>query len=218
VEAHLVVSDPFVRNLPSRAVVVAAAIVLFAPWVEAASLDVGPPEQIAPGWTRITGRYESAGAEPEFRAIAGCGNSQTDAHILATVVHLAPTGGTVWLDLPGTPDRLVPASTPCELPHVSVEMLVGGTVVGTAPIARRDTAASNLLVAPPPAPVRPVSSFSLKGQKYSDAPFAKRTEAGVQWAVDPHVSIEFNYERTAQAPLMPFDHDDGFLTRLRVGF
>src|SRR4029077_2320473 len=72
---------PFVRNLPSRAVVVAAAIVLFAPWVEAASLNVGPPEQIAPGWTRITGRYESAGAEPEFRAIARCGNSQTDAHI-----------------------------------------------------------------------------------------------------------------------------------------
>ena len=35
---------------------------------------------------------------------------------------------------------------------------------------------------------------------------------------DSHVSVQLNYERTAEPPMMSYDHDDGFLTRLRVGF
>jgi hypothetical protein len=55
------------------------------------------------------------------------------------------------------------------------------------------------------------------GQKYR-APFSRRTEAGIAWLLDSRVSIHLNYERTTQAPMMPFDHDDGILTRLRIGF
>ena len=62
-----------------------------------------------------------------------------------------------------------------------------------------------------------VPRFSLKGQKYA-ARFGHRTEAGISWALDSRLSIQLNYERTAQAPMMRFDHDDGILTRLRVGF
>jgi len=206
----------FVPNSSGLAVVLTGAIAMFVPRAEAISLGIGAAEQVAAGWTRITGRYESAGAEPEFRAIARCGNGKADAQVLAGIVHLAPTAGTLWVDLPGTPDRLIPGNTPCEAPRVSVEMLINGKVVETAPIARH-TAATNFLAAPPPA-LRPARSFSLKEQKYSDAPFASRTEAGVQWTLDPRVSIELDYERTTQPPLMPFDHDNGFLTRLRVGF
>jgi hypothetical protein len=100
-------------------------------------------------------------------------------------------------------------------------MLVDGTVVASAPVSRREITASGLpgvLHAPPSAPARPAGRLSLKGQKYGGAPFGKRTEAGVDLALDSHVSIQLNYERTAQAPMMPFDHDDGILTRLRVGF
>ena len=40
----------------------------------------------------------------------------------------------------------------------------------------------------------------------------------MSWAFDSRVSIQLNYQRTAQPPTMSFDHDDGFLTRLLVGF
>jgi hypothetical protein len=208
---------PFVRNPGSLTAVLAVAIATFAPRIEAASLSLAAPEQVVAGWTRITGHYADAGTEPAFRAIARCGDS-ADTYVLPGIVHLAPAVGTVWLDVPGSPDRLVPAGTACEAPHVSVEMLDEGTVVASAPVSRREVTANDLLAKAPPAATRPARSLSLKGQKYSGAPFSKRTEAGVEWALDRRVSIQLNYERTTQAPMMPFDHDNGILTRLRVGF
>ena len=98
-------------------------------------------------------------------------------------------------------------------------MLVDGVIVANAPIVRREAVARNgadLLSVPAP-PARPGRRFRLKGEKFA-APLSKRTEAGVEWLLDSRVSIQLNYERTAQAPMMPFDHDDGFLTRLRIAF
>ena len=71
--------------------------------------------------------------------------------------------------------------------------------------------------ASPPAPAPPARRFRLNGEKYR-APLTGRTEAGVEWALDSRVSIQLNYERTAEAPMMPFDHDNGILTRLRIRF
>jgi hypothetical protein len=207
------------RNLCRLAVVLAGAMASIVPQVEAVSLRVGAPEEVAAGWTRISGRYESAGVVPVFRATAFCGDGPADVHVLDGRVYLAPADGAVWIDLPGTPDRLVPAGTPCEAPEVSIEMLVDATVVASAPVSQRRTVSDGaaVLLATPAEPARPVRRFSLKGQKYA-APFSKRTEAGVEWSIDSHVSIQLNYERTAQAPTMSFDHDDGILTRFRIGF
>jgi len=74
-------------------------------------------------------------------------------------------------------------------------------------------------LASPPTLASPARRLSLSGQKYG-TPFAfsRRTEAGVTWALDSRLSIQLNYERTSQAPMMPFDHDDGIMTRLRIGF
>jgi len=84
-------------------------------------------------------------------------------------------------------------------------------------VAAGNSAAAFL--ASPPRLAPPTRRLSLSGQKYG-TPFAfsKRTEAGVTWVLDSRVSIQLNYERTSQVPMMPFDHDDGIMTRLRVGF
>lgn len=69
----------------------------------------------------------------------------------------------------------------------------------------------------PPAPARPASSLHLQGQKIV-ARQLQRSEAGLSWALGPKLSLELDYERSALAPMMPHDHDDGFLTRLKIGF
>jgi hypothetical protein len=72
-------------------------------------------------------------------------------------------------------------------------------------------------VEPPPSHARSARSL-LKGGKYGAGGADKRTEAGVEWALDSRVSLQLNYERTSQSPMMPFDHDNGILTRVRIGF
>jgi hypothetical protein len=56
-----------------------------------------------------------------------------------------------------------------------------------------------------------------KSQKYR-APLGKRTETGLEWLLGSHVRVQFNFERTAQPVMMPYDHENGVLARLRVGF
>jgi hypothetical protein len=99
-------------------------------------------------------------------------------------------------------------------------MVVGSEVVARVPVAARQGSGQSLeaaVLAPPGAPSRAPSRFRVGGQRYG-APSGKRMEAGVSWLLDPRVSIQFNYQRTAQPPTMSFDHDDGFLTRLLIGF
>lgn len=206
-----------VRNLWISALVLVGAATTGGSRLEAAWLRVGPPAEVSAGWTRIAGRYGHEGTEPVFHAIARCDGAE---HVLYRRVHLAPADGALWIDLPGTPDRLVPAGLRCETPAVSIAMLVGATVVARAAVPQREAVALELptaVLAPPPSPARAPRRLSLTGQRYG-APTGKRTEAGVAWALDSHVSIQLNYQRTTQAPMMPVDHDDGILTRVRVGF
>jgi hypothetical protein len=198
----------------------AGAVVLIAPRVEAASVSVDAPVQIAEGWTRATGHYESDAVAPVFEAVARCGSDPSAAHVLYSVVHLAPAEGVLWLDLPGTPDRLVPADLPCAMPEVWLEMVVDAKVVASAALPHHEAttsvpqAALEPIVPPPPAPPR---RLRLNGQKFA-SPIGKRTEAGVALAVDSHLSIQLNYARTAQLPMMPYANDNAILARLRFGF
>jgi hypothetical protein len=71
----------------------------------------------------------------------------------------------------------------------------------------------------PPAPDASAapSRLRLNGQKYA-SPVGRRTEAGLALSLDSHVSVQLNYARTAQVPMMPYANDNGILARLRFGF
>ena len=56
------------------------------------------------------------------------------------------------------------------------------------------------------------------GGMRSLAPKLARSEAGLTLTVTPSVALQLHYERTAMAPMMRHDHDDGILTRLRLTF
>jgi hypothetical protein len=191
----------------------AGAVALLAPRLEAASVSVEAPVRVAEGWTRAAGHYESDAAAPTFRAVARCGSA---THALYSIVHLAPAERVLWLDLPGTPERLVPTDVPCAQPDLWLEMVVGTKVVASAPLPRPPASTSVARTAPEAAPAAP-SRVRLNGQKYASR-VGPRTEAGVAVALDSHLSLQLNYARIAQVPLMPYANDNGILARLRFGF
>ena len=97
-----------------------------------------------------------------------------------------------------------------------------GAWAGSVPIAAPAVAIPPAAVTPPGGPVVSAppglsSRLHVRGQKWA-APQLQRSEAGLSVTLSPKVTLELNYERTAQAPTMPHDHDDGFLTRLKFGF
>jgi len=94
------------------------------------------------------------------------------------------------------------------------------TLPRAAAVARppTETPAPTFVLGPAPAPpAREASRFGVLGQKYA-APQTRMSQAGVLWSLSKHLSLQLSYERTAYAPLMPQDHDNGILTGLRVGF
>jgi hypothetical protein len=197
----------------------AGATVMVVPRVEAVSLSVGAPVQVAVGWMRAAGHYDSGAAEPTFQVVARCGPGSSDVHVLYSI-HVTPAEGAVWLDLPGTPDRLGPADTACETPELSLEMIVDAKVVASAALPRREGGSTSLptsALAPALPLPEPTRRFRLNGQKYA-SPVGARTEAGVALSLGSHVSIQLNYARTAQVPMMGYANDNGMLARLRFGF
>ena len=70
---------------------------------------------------------------------------------------------------------------------------------------------------PPPPPASSPSRVRLEGRKVV-APQLQRSEAGVVWSLGSKLTLELNYQRTALAPLMPHDHEDGIATQLKLGF
>ena len=102
---------------------------------------------------------------------------------------------------------VVAASTTCAA--ASLPMAAGAVSSAGAPSALPDAAVA--------ATPREPSRLRLRGQKWI-APQLQRSEAGLTWSFTPKVTLELNYERSAMAPTMPHDHDDGFLTRLKLGF
>ena len=98
--------------------------------------------------------------------------------------------------------------------------LAAGTRCAAAaslPIVASSQAATPGATDSPPPPAPPSSRVRLRGQKWA-APRFQRSEAGIAWSVRPGVTLELNYERSALGPTMRHDHDDGILTRLKLGF
>ncbi len=93
-------------------------------------------------------------------------------------------------------------------------LLVAGA---TAVRAADRPAAASAPAAAPAAPAAAPSTLRLRGQKLG-LPQFQRTEAGLAWTLQPWVTLELNYERSPLGPTMRHDHDDGILTRLKLGF
>lgn len=87
--------------------------------------------------------------------------------------------------------------------------VLAGVAVGSG-TARADLATG----VRPPAVTRWIRFGGLK----SRAPQLRQSEAGVTLSLTRNVAFQLHYERTALAPTMRRDHDDGILTRLRVSF
>jgi hypothetical protein len=64
---------------------------------------------------------------------------------------------------------------------------------------------------------RTLGPLGLIGGKYQ-APQTRMSQAGVAWPISNHVSLHLSYERTGYAPIMRFDHDDGIMTGVKIGF
>ena len=199
--------------------VVAGAAVIGVARAQAVSLSVNAPVQVAAGWMRAAGHYNSGTAEPTFQVVARCGIGSSDVRVLYGM-QVVPAESALWLDLPGTPDRLGPADLPCETPEVSLEMLVDTKVVARAAFPRRERGsasrptAANEQAASLPEPQR---RLQLDEQKY-ERPGGGRTESGVALSLGTHASIQLNLTRTAQPPMMGHADDNGVLARLRIGF
>ena len=98
--------------------------------------------------------------------------------------------------------------------------LAAGTTCATAgnlPIVASTQAATPSATERPSSPPT-VSSVHFGSERWVTTPQLRRSEAGIAWSLSPKVAVELNYERSALPPMMPRDHDDGFLTRLRIGF
>jgi len=96
-------------------------------------------------------------------------------------------------------------------------MLEGSRVVARAEVPI-DVPAPRALTAPPPAPPEPaMPQLGLVGMKLR-GPQTKMTEAGISWSLTDRLTLNLSYERTAYAPLMPRDHDDGIVTGVKLGF
>ena len=197
----------------------AGATVMVVAGAQAVSLSVGAPVVVAAGWMRAAAHYDSGAAEPTFQVVARCGPGSSDVHVHYSIC-VAPTEGVLWFDLPGTPERLGPADLACETPELSLEMSVDTKVVASAALPRREGGSTSPAAAASE-PALPASKttrrFRLNGQKYA-SPVGGRTEAGVALSLGSHMSIQLNYARTAQMPMMGYANDNGILARLRVGF
>lgn len=85
---------------------------------------------------------------------------------------------------------------------------------GPCPPDHAAWAASTSEVAPP---AGTPSRLHVRGQKVAALPLT-RSEAGLSWSLSPQVALEFNYSRNAFPPMFANDHDDGLMTRLKLGF
>jgi len=97
--------------------------------------------------------------------------------------------------------------------------LAAGTIRATAAslpvVASAETSTPSATERPSSPPT--VSSVHFGSERWV-TPQLRRSEAGIAWSLSPKVTVELNYERSALPAMMPHDHDDGFLTRLNIGF
>jgi hypothetical protein len=136
--------------------------------------------------------------------------------VLAALVSVAPRDRLASIDLRDDLAWLADNRAACRVEGLGLEMLEGDAVVASARLPLT-LPTPPLVMAPPPPPERGTSRLGFAGQKLA-ARQTRMSQAGLTWSLSDRLTLHLSYERTAYAPIMPQDHDDGILTGLRVGF
>ena len=182
----------------------------------AATLAVTGVDRSHPGVVQIAVRYRG-GRSPSFRLTPKCSAAAPGEWVVASTVSLVPARRRAVLELRDSLGSLTDRRLPCQARALKVEMLDGGRVVASADVPFVIPAPRALTAAPPP-PLEPLAPrLGLVGLKLR-APQTRTSEAGITWALSDRVTLNLTYERTAYAPMMPHDHDDGILTGVKLGF
>jgi len=182
----------------------------------AATLAVTGVDRSHPGVVQIAVRYRG-GRSPSFRLTPNCRAAAPGEWVVAATVSVVPARRRAVLELRDALGSLTDRRLPCQARALKVEMLDGGRVVASAQVPF-DIPAPRALTAAPPPPLEPLAPrLGLVGLKLR-APQTRTSEAGLTWAISDRVTLNLTYERTAYAPMMPHDHDDGILTGVKLGF
>ena len=182
----------------------------------AATFAVTGVDRSHPGVVQIAVRYRG-GRSPSFRLTPNCRAAAPGEWVVAATVSVVPARRRAVLELRDALGSLTDRRLPCQARALKVEMLDGGRVVASAQVPF-DIPAPRALTAAPPPPLEPLAPrLGLVGLKLR-APQTRTSEAGITWALSDRVTLNLTYERTAYAPMMPHDHDDGILTGLKLGF
>ena len=182
----------------------------------AATLAVTGVDRSHPGVVQIAVRYRG-GRSPSFRLTPNCRAAAPGEWVVAATVSVVPARRRAVLELRDALGSLTDRRLPCQARALKVEMLDGGRVVASAQVPF-DIPGPRALTAAPPPPLEPLAPrLGLVGLKLR-APQTRTSEAGLTWAISDRVTLNLTYERTAYAPMMPHDHDDGILTGVKLGF
>jgi len=182
----------------------------------AATIAVTGVDRSHPGVVQIAVRYRG-GRSPSFRLTPNCRAAAPGEWVVAATVSVVPARRRAVLELRDALGSLTDRRLPCQARALKVEMLDGGRVVASAQVPF-DIPGPRALTAAPPPPLEPLAPrLGLVGLKLR-APQTRTSEAGLTWALSDRVTLNLTYERTAYAPLMPHDHDDGILTGVKLGF
>jgi hypothetical protein len=202
------------RNGLLIAVLALGAMATRAPAATLTVIDVGRPSVDR---LRIVVRYEASG-RARFRVVPTCPARPRPRRGLPATVTVAPGEKQARIELRDQLIGLGPRP-PCPVAGLTVEMVQRGRVVARAEIASAAPAPAPDIAAPapPPAPSAIPSRLGFAGGKYL-APQTRMSQAGLTWSVNNWLSLHLSYERTAFAPVMSRDHDDGVVTGLKLCF
>jgi len=179
-----------------------------------ATLAVTSVDRSQPGVVRIAVRYDGS-RRPSFRLTPTCGGR--GEWVVAAAVTTTPARKQALVELRDDLAWLTDRRLACEARGLAVQMLDGTRVVASAEVPIEIPAPRALTAAPPPPPEPLVPSLGVVGRKLR-SPQTKMSEAGLTWSLSDHLTFNLSYERTAYAPMMPRDHDDGILTGVKLGF
>src|SRR5262245_46087153 len=194
-----------------------AALALGAAEAAASSLTVTRVDRSRPGWVRIALEYAEPVDPPTFRMTAICDSTRRPEWLVASIVTVLPKHRQASIAVRDDLGWLAHRRAECGAQGVAIEMLKGEDVVAEAEVPMTLPEPPPLMSVAPPPEERTPSRLGVVGRKYA-APQTRMTEAGVVWSLSDRLSLHLSYERTAFAPVMSKDHDDGILTGLKVGF
>jgi hypothetical protein len=197
-----------------RLLVAASVVAAVATGATAATVTVTDVARPRAGRLRIALRYEPPG-RPALRLVRVCPSLPQPRLLVAATVRFGPGPGEADVELGDDFMRLDPRH-PCPVGGLAVELVRRGRV-----LARADDPSippPTVIVAPaPPPPSALPSRLGFAGGKYL-APQTRMSQAGVTWSFTNWLKLQLSYERTAFAPTMSKDHDDGVVTGLKLTF